>query len=64
MVKCCICGKEIEGYGNNPFPFIGEKCCDRCNETYVITVRLMMSKPEETEKIKKIVEEIKEIYKG
>lgn len=30
--KCCICGKPIEGFGNNPYPIKKEgKCCDDCN---------------------------------
>ncbi|MBO7079737.1 MAG: hypothetical protein J6W64_08025 [Bacilli bacterium] len=53
---CCICGKEIVGYGNNPdgaawkSPYSGniiqptfsenERCCDECNNTYVIPGRL------------------------
>ena len=24
---CCICGKEYEGYGYNPFPVKEEACC-------------------------------------
>ena len=24
---CCICGKEYEGYGYNPFPVKEEGCC-------------------------------------
>ena len=29
---CCICGKEILGYGNNPYPLKKEgRCCDECN---------------------------------
>ena len=43
MIKkkvCCICGKKIKGYGNNPAP-IKEKgsCCDECNLNTVIPVR-------------------------
>ena len=33
-MKCCICGKQIEGHGHNPWPYIkeeGVKCCDKCN---------------------------------
>lgn len=42
---CCICGKEFYGYGNNPEPYMttrttNEKCCDECNERYVIPARL------------------------
>lgn len=45
-MKCCICGKEFEGYGNNPYP-IGrdiysseDRCCDECNTTKVIPARI------------------------
>lgn len=41
---CCICGEKIEGYGNNPEPYMtaknGERCCDACNLHYVIPARL------------------------
>lgn len=37
---CDICGKEFEGYGNNPAPLEGRICCDACNKTYVIPARL------------------------
>lgn len=53
---CCICGKEIVGYGNNPdgaawrSPYTGniirptysvkERCCDECNNKYVIPGRI------------------------
>lgn len=37
---CDICGKEFEGYGNNPAPLEGRICCDSCNKTYVIPARL------------------------
>lgn len=38
---CCICGKEFYGYGNNPEPVKSEgRCCDDCNETYVIPARI------------------------
>lgn len=40
-MKCCICGKEIMGYGNNPIPYKSEgRCCDDCNIIYVIPCRL------------------------
>lgn len=40
-MKCCICGKEIEGYGNNPEPIKSKGvCCDSCNEKFVIPSRL------------------------
>lgn len=38
---CCICGKEFEGYGNNPYPLKNEgECCDECNTNFVIPARL------------------------
>lgn len=41
IFKCCICGKVVKGYGNNPAPVKEEgKCCDECNIEYVIPERL------------------------
>ena len=38
-----ICGKEFEGYGNNPDPVEDHgECCDECNLTVVIPARLAM----------------------
>lgn len=37
--KCCLCGKEFIGYGNNPYPLVkeqGAKCCDECNELVIV----------------------------
>lgn len=40
-MKCCICGIEIKGYGNNPEPVRHDgECCDSCNGMYVIPARL------------------------
>lgn len=54
-MKCCICGKEIEGFGNNPDEARwknpdgsveqpkfseGDKCCDECNWKFVIPGRM------------------------
>lgn len=38
---CCICGKEFEGYGNNPYPVMsGDKtCCNECNDEIVVFTR-------------------------
>lgn len=43
--KCCICGKEVEGFGNNPYPLCDEKdftsrCCDDCDLQFVIPARI------------------------
>ena len=38
---CCICGKNFEGWGNNPAPVKDEGvCCDDCNATRVIPARI------------------------
>ena len=38
---CCICGKQFEGYGNNPAPVKSEgECCDNCNFSVVLSARL------------------------
>lgn len=38
---CCICGEEIDGYGNNPAPVKSEgRCCDACNAKFVIPARM------------------------
>ena len=42
MIKCCFCDTEEE-YGNNPEPFVveqGERCCNFCNEYWVIPARI------------------------
>lgn len=46
---CCICGEPIEGYGNNPEPFMDAdegQCCDGCNLKFVIPARLALMKEE------------------
>lgn len=40
---CCICGEPIEGYGNNPEPYMSTdkgQCCDGCNLKFVVPARL------------------------
>ena len=38
---CIICGKEFEGWGNNPDPVATEgRCCDKCNDNVVLPARL------------------------
>lgn len=40
MNKCVVCGKEFEGFGNNPYPLADKgECCDNCN-TKVIIARI------------------------
>ena len=53
--KCCICGREFEGFGNNPFGAMykdkngepkdfdikdGDRCCDECDQLYVTPGRI------------------------
>jgi len=47
-INCCLCGKRIEStpngwiYGNNPHPLMkhhSDRCCDSCNEIYVLPTR-------------------------
>lgn len=39
--RCCICGKEFEGYGYNPSPVCEEGvCCRDCNYGVVLPSRL------------------------
>lgn len=40
-LKCCICGTEFVGYGNNAEPIRKGVCCDRCNERYILTSRIL-----------------------
>ena len=40
---CCICGKEIEGYDNNPVPYKNSgRCCNKCNLDYVLPSRMYL----------------------
>lgn len=39
---CSICGREYIGWGNNAQPVNDGRCCDSCNNTYVIPTRLGM----------------------
>lgn len=42
-VKCCICGRPIKGWGNNPWPVENEEeCCDICNQNIVLPARIEM----------------------
>ena len=49
---CCICGEKIEGYGNNPEPYMSAEagqCCDLCNQKFVIPARLDQQQKAENE---------------
>lgn len=39
---CCICGCEFSGFGNKPDPFPGERCCDDCDNRFVIPARILL----------------------
>lgn len=39
-MKCCICGKEFEGFGHNAEPIKNGRCCDYCNFNAVLPVRI------------------------
>lgn len=44
MKKCCICGKEFEGWGNNPWPIKQDgECCDTCNAEKVVPARILLA---------------------
>lgn len=41
--KCCICGCEFTGWGNNPWPVVKDEdseCCNDCDSMYVLPARL------------------------
>ena len=38
--KCCICKEEFIGFGNNAEPLLHGKCCDECNKTKVLPLRM------------------------
>jgi|TARA_R110000803_G_scaffold41769_2_gene89746 hypothetical protein len=42
MRKCSICKNSFEGMGHNPMPLkeYTERCCDDCNNDFVIPTRL------------------------
>lgn len=53
-MRCCICGKVFNGYGNNPYGALNfysrpikwlknDRCCDDCNQEHVIPGRIKLS---------------------
>lgn len=40
--KCCICGRIVNGYGNNAVPVKEGICCDQCNTDVVIPARIVL----------------------
>ena len=46
---CCICGKEFEGWGNDPAPVVMDenaKCCDACDLGVVVPARIKAMRKE------------------
>ena len=43
-LRCCICGTEFVGYGNNAEPIRKGVCCDKCNMRYVFMCRNLITK--------------------
>ena len=37
---CSICGQSYWGWGNNAWPVNDGRCCDKCNHTHVIPMRI------------------------
>ena len=39
---CSLCGEPYDHFGNNPEPLgtFEQRCCDKCNETKVIPLRI------------------------
>lgn len=42
-MKCDICQKEISGYENNAWPLSSGKCCQECDDKYVVPLRIFLS---------------------
>ena len=40
---CAICGLVFEGYGNNPQPLTEGRCCQACDDLFVIPLRIHMA---------------------
>ena len=51
--KCCLCGIEVEGYGNDPRPLPikdeNDECCDECNLAIVVPARMEIYLKSKTE---------------
>lgn len=48
--KCCLCGRQFNGEGNNPAPLVhhdGDVCCDECNANVVVPLRLLLFRLED-----------------
>ena len=60
--KCCICGREFNGFGNNANPIREGNCCDYCNSRFVLPIRLSkLTQNKPTYEIAKNLEEFKSL---
>lgn len=54
---CCICGKKVLEWGNDPYPVVtdeGLKCCDKCDMEVVLPARIrQMNKTQRREAIQR-----------
>ena len=58
-MKCCICGCELNDYGNNPYPLCAEddresRCCNEC-DSHVIQARLISMRGTKKVEVDKLV---------
>lgn len=61
MTECCICGDQFTGWGNNPEPFKGERCCNACNDSFVIPTRMCLGRGFADENILMLIQTIAEL---
>lgn len=59
---CSLCGAKCKGFGNNPEPLAKyeKRCCDDCNNRFVIPARMCSISINGKEKLKEIKKEVKE----
>ena len=67
--NCSLCYSKLENeWGNNPFPLLkkdGDRCCDRCNERYVIpTRRGFMTDDLRAKYVSNVINAMDKIYKS
>jgi len=46
---CTICGLKIDGFGHNAEPFSRGRCCNQCNDKFVIPARIRRMRAEKME---------------
>lgn len=65
--KCSICGKKTIGFGNDPRPIIdneSERCCDDCNDNYVIPMKILNIYLKKIASVKEVVIRFDDFYMG